>query len=202
MAGSKKKTDESTKNKRSKKIEELIVDDNEVSDKKSSKYKDKKNKKLTNEEDELSDLDLDDNDLAEPETNDDNDAIIDNSKIKKNERILIDPKTQIGKLRPDEILSYLIQLGGETLNPQLKYGALNLLRQLSGKRRNNQMNSGSKRGGNYQPRNNFSRNQNHYYNSYNERQNRTFNERQNTFNNDRQRNTYNQDIYKDYDKKN
>jgi hypothetical protein len=47
----------------------------------------------------------------------------------------INPRTPIGDLKIEDVLGFLIQTGAQTLNPQLKYGALNLLQQLTGRRR-------------------------------------------------------------------
>lgn len=142
--GSGKKNLESKKYKRNEEeeeenIEDEIINEDEGNTKKSSKKKsskiekNKKNKKNENEdEDELSDLDVEDENNAESINNDE---IVSTYKPEKAPIKFIDPKTPIGALKTDDVLSYLIQVGTDTLNPQLKFGALNLLRQLTGKRR-------------------------------------------------------------------
>jgi len=50
-------------------------------------------------------------------------------------RRIVDPKTPIGQLNIEDILTHLIKVGSDTLNPQLKYGAINLINQLTGRRR-------------------------------------------------------------------
>lgn len=95
--------------------------------------------------DELSELDIKDEDVTIE--SDDNDEIISshamsqitplNTEINRQENISgkkIDPDTPIGSLKTIEIINYLIQVGTETLNPQLKSGAISLLRQLTGRR--------------------------------------------------------------------
>ena len=47
----------------------------------------------------------------------------------------VNPKTPIGSLNIEDILNYLIQEGNRAYNPQLKFGATNLLRQLTGRMR-------------------------------------------------------------------
>lgn len=146
---------ESNKKKKSKDVEDseesedILEEEEEDTPKKSKKSSktDKKKKKETTDEDELSDLDVDEedgNDTA-PDSGD-NDEIV-SSKPKRVEKPIkkIDPDIAIGSLKTDEILSFLIEKGHETLNPNLKYGALNLLKELTGKRRRQQY--GSKRGG-------------------------------------------------------
>jgi hypothetical protein len=111
-----------------------------------------------NTDDELSDIELNEEEV--PIESDDNDEIatsystnqILSTYVEKNRLEnsfgsgkKIDPNTPIGSLKTVEIISYLIQVGTETLNPQLKSGALNLLRQLSGRRPYPLY--GSKRGG-------------------------------------------------------
>ena len=50
-------------------------------------------------------------------------------------RVNVNPAIAIGKLGIPDILNHLINVGTDTLNPQLKYGAINLLNQLTGKAR-------------------------------------------------------------------
>jgi len=53
----------------------------------------------------------------------------------KSQHKMIDATIPIGQLKTDEILSYLIQIGKRDLNPKLQSGALNLLKELTGRRR-------------------------------------------------------------------
>jgi len=165
-----KQIDEPESKRRTKKSKEEetdnVIEEEQIikKDKKNaSKIKGKKYKKTSEadaEEDELSDLDLEEEDQTN-NNNETNDEIIDSSKNNQlRERKIIDPKSQIGKLKPDEILSYLVQLGADTLNPQLKWGSLNLLKQLTGKRIYRPPLYGSKRNG---PGNNFRDNNNNNY---------------------------------------
>lgn len=129
--------------------------------KKKNLDKEKKNKKKVKEDDsEISDIDLDENEVNEHqsnETNDNDDSSkqnedeYENGNQHKIEQLYedVDPKSRLCDLRPDKILSYLIKLGNDTLNPQLKFGALNLLKTLQGRRRRRTA-YGSKRGGGYQ----------------------------------------------------
>ncbi len=121
------------------------------SSKSSRSSKTKKSKKTDNntgdagedEEDELSDLDVHDDDMP-AETNDQDEIVT--FKPERPPIKIIDPKSQIGKLKPEEILNYLIQYGTENTNPTLKVGAIILLKKITGKyRRPN--NNGSKRNG-------------------------------------------------------
>ena len=153
-----KKTQESSKRKTKKVVddedfeEEIVNDDEEQEElpkKKSSKKPaaksktPKKNKKSDpDEEDDLSDLDVDDEDTPAIESAD-NDTVV-SQRHERTPPKIIDPKTPIGQLKTDDILSYLIQVGSDTLNPQLKYGALNLLKQLTGRVRRPQQQYGSK----------------------------------------------------------
>ena len=142
MAGSGRKKSESNK-KKVKKIEENDeVSDEEVQEegedeKKSKKTKkhSSKTKKVDDEDDELSDLDVEAEE-AVVESADQNDMVTSNQSNFNNKFRTIDPKSRLCDLKADAILNYLIQLGNDDLNPQLKYGALNLLKQLTGKRRN------------------------------------------------------------------
>lgn len=122
-------------------IEDEIIEEEieEKPKKKTSKSKSKKNKKV-DEEDELSDLDVGDEvdeDIESGMDGDDNDEIVSSGKAKsiKPEKKVIDPNTKIGSLKTDDILSYLIQIGTDTLNPRLRSGAINLLKELKGRRR-------------------------------------------------------------------
>lgn len=151
----KKDTSKDSKKKKSKDIIEEEVEEEEDEDlleeepvkksKKNSKVDKKKSKKEAapeESEDDLSDLDIED-DIAEGNDSGDNDEII-SHKSRKNEKERqpikkIDPETPIGSLKIDEILSFLIQKGDESLNPQLKFGSLNLLKELTGKKRRGQM---------------------------------------------------------------
>jgi hypothetical protein len=105
-----------------------------------------------NDEDDLSDLDVNEDDNTPIETAE-NDTIIQNNE--KPPRKIIDPKTPIGQLSIQDGLSYYIQLGEESCNPQLKYGALNLLKQLTGKQRRYPPRYGSKSNRNFNPRGGF-----------------------------------------------
>lgn len=150
-----------TKNKKGKyheeddSIDDIIEEDEleEATPKKASKKSKKSSKgkkKQEEEEDELSEIEVDDEDNAEDEDNvpvetADNDQVVSTQKqktpIKK-----IDPKIPVGELKANEILSYLIQLGDDNLNPTLKRGALNLLLELTGRRRRHPMSQGQMRG--------------------------------------------------------
>lgn len=115
------------------------------------------------EEDELSDLPIDDID-APVETNDQDEVI-----TSKNDKLpykIIDPKTQIGKLKPVEILDYLIQYGSENTNQTLRIGAILLKKKITGKYRRPNHGSKSNRGGpprGFQPRGNYNTGYNSNY---------------------------------------
>ena len=116
---------------------------------KEKKSKSKKSK-IPQDEDEISgdSIELDDVDIEDIE--DDGNDDMGNSKGKPSYKV-IDPETPIGELSIDEILSYLINLGKESLNPGLKMGALNLLRNLKGNKKPNN----NYRGNYYRDRGNF-----------------------------------------------
>lgn len=124
--------------------DEIIEDSPKRTRKSSSKSKGKKVKKVKEEEDNLSEIDID-----EEENQDDgeeNDEVV-NSKPNRPERKRIDGENPLNTYKTDEILSYLIQMGIDTMNPGLKTGALDLLNTLKGRRRRFTPNYGSKRGG-------------------------------------------------------
>ena len=81
------------------------------------------------EDDELSDLEV-----GETDENAQDEAFT-SRPHQKTPRKVIDPETPIGEVKTDDILSYLIQRGADSLNPQLKQGALDLLHRLTGRRR-------------------------------------------------------------------
>ncbi len=199
MAGSGRKKSELSK-KKVKKVEDDLeeVSDEEVQEeedeKKSKKSKNQKNKtkKVDDEDEELSDLEVEAED-AVVESTDQNDMITSNQSNFNNKFKTIDPKSRLCDLKADAILNYLVQLGNNDLNPQLKYGALNLLRQLTGtgKRRNHPQMYG---------------NQPHGYNNHNYNQNqRPFDPQRNNAGRGRQmhhkqnmpKNPMNGDIYQD-----
>ena len=141
---SKKSKNTTVRGRKTKKVEEEPIIDNSdekkeelIDNKKKTRkpVKNTRNKKLENndEEDELSELELDDENP--PIETGDNDNVITTQKTEKTIK-QIDPKIPIGNLKTDEIISYLIQSGKKTLNPILTDGALRLLRQLTGKQRN------------------------------------------------------------------
>ncbi|BCS83363.1 hypothetical protein QLL95_gp0760 [Cotonvirus japonicus] len=116
--------------------------------KRQSNKKDKKSKKSESEDDEdkLSDLDVEGIEVDDdPIETSENDEIIKTPKKNNYVKIKIDPSTPIGELKVDEVLLYLQDKGEQTLNPQLKHGARNLLNQLLGRNPNRRF--GSKRGG-------------------------------------------------------
>lgn len=121
-----------------------IIEEDEPVKKKSSRKSSKSKKEVveSSSEDDLSDLDINESDAPPRETHD-NDVVV-NSRRDKQPVKIIDPETPIGELKTDEILNYLINEGDKTLNPQLKFGALKLLKQLTGKWRSS--NYTSKRG--------------------------------------------------------
>jgi len=81
------------------------------------------------DDDELSDLDVNDtDDNAQDES-------FTSRPIQRTPKKVIDPETPVGDLKTEDILSYLIQRGADSLNPQLKHGALDLLHRLTGRRR-------------------------------------------------------------------
>jgi hypothetical protein len=133
--------------------DEIIEEEEEETPKKSKKTvskpgKAKKGKKEESEnEDELSDLEVDEEDGNTIESTENDEVITAQRPPIK----IIDPKIPIGQLSIQDGLSYYVQVGTDTLNPQLKYGALNLLNQLTGRRRRPPQTFGSKRGG-YNPR--------------------------------------------------
>lgn len=137
---SKSKKEDLIKKSRGKKVkdEEENEEEDEIiqinkSVKRSGSKKSLSKKKKDDSEDELSDLELNDED--------------DNSGHVKNEKNAmfqkIDSSTPIEKLNINEILSYLYFKGEDSFNPKLKFGALNLMKDLTGKKRR----SGSKREG-------------------------------------------------------
>lgn len=154
-----------TNNKKKKQVEdeELEAEELEEEETKDSTKKNKKTIKQTKdkkkkadaeekedaEEDPLTDLDAEEIDeTAETGESGENDEVVSSHKQERPPVKVIDPKTPIGTLKTDDILTYLIQVGADTLNPQLKFGALNLLQQLTGRRRRTHPPSyGSKRGG-------------------------------------------------------
>ena len=141
-------------------LEEIIEDDEEEAPKKTKKKtaqksKGKSKKAESEEEDELSDIDDEEDDNSPLETNE-NDEVVTSNKPDRPPIKVVDPKTPIGKLKTDEILSYLIQQGTDSLNPQLKYGALNLLKQLTGRQRRPQPSFQTGGRGNFNPRGSFS----------------------------------------------
>lgn len=141
-ADNKKPAAKKTAGRKSKKIE--ILEEEEV------------NEEVDNEEspsptalddlDELSDLEIDDEDAAESSKNDM--VVRSNTKPQQNRRqhAIIDPTIPIGELSVRDGLSYYIQLGGNPNNPNptLKYGALNLLRRLEGRSGHSKTSRGSK----------------------------------------------------------
>ena len=147
-----KKTSESVskKSKKHEEVDEVDVDVDEVelvskkTSKKSSKDKSSK-KKPIEVEDDLSELDIDDDDDIPAHESAENDTVVQTVQKEREKpvRKTIDPKTPIGELSIQDGLNYYIQLGDQTCNPSLKYGALNLLKDLTGRRRPGQ-NYGSK----------------------------------------------------------
>lgn len=160
-----KKTDTTTK-KRNKKVdddeideidEDLIDDEIEEEEKKPKKSQKKpttKTKKTLSsikstkkvdddDEDYLSDLDVENEDGV-PESNSQDELM-----PPKRQHKVIDPKSRLCDLKPDAILSHLIKVGTDELNPQLKMGALELLRSLTGRqtRSRPQYNGNSYNGG-------------------------------------------------------
>lgn len=138
--------------KRSKKQDEVIEDDEiideadevgSVKNSKKSKSKSvpsKKSKERSRNDsedevdDELSDIEMED-ETPQNEGSENDEVVRTGPRSHSRPQKLIDPKSTIGDLKTEDILSYLIQVGDTTLNPQLKYGALNLLRDLTGKSR-------------------------------------------------------------------
>ncbi|AEQ32667.1 hypothetical protein [Acanthamoeba polyphaga mimivirus] len=131
-------------------VESVASDDEQLEEEKPSKRSSKKttkkkSKKSESEsEDDLSDIDVDAEDA--PIESSENDEII-ASKFKPVKEIKAD--APIGSLGIDDILTYLIQEGEKTLNPQLKHGARDLLNLLKGRGKNfrHAPRYGSKRGG-------------------------------------------------------
>ncbi|MEM3061961.1 MAG: hypothetical protein QW303_00245 [Nitrososphaerota archaeon] len=115
------KEDSKKKNKKIKEKDgdEVVEEDESVKSVKTPKKED---------EDELSDLEL-----VEEDSNQIEEGPLESQKNQPTK--VIDPKTPIGDLKTDDILTYLIQIGKDTLNPQLKFGAYDLLMQLTGRRR-------------------------------------------------------------------
>lgn len=179
MPRGKKPESSSSSSKKTKKVDvsdnELEAEDQTQVVKKKSLKKDKvikKSKKTDSDNeaneadqlDELSDLDLDDedgdgNDAPAIESGDNDTIVASGNRREKPQRKIIDPTTPIGDLSIQDGLSYYIQLGEELCNPQLRYGALDLLNRLTGKprrRRNfgSKTNYGSKSSRNNGPNNN------------------------------------------------
>ena len=70
----------------------------------------------------------------------------------------IDPDSSLDKLHTEDILHYLIQLGDDNCNQELKFGAINLLNRLTGKMEHSTPRYGSKRSDyNYRGRGYFQR---------------------------------------------
>ena len=125
--------------------DDLIDDD----DKKVKKSKVKPPKK--DDEDELSELELaeeDINQIEDPQNNKKKEDINpledfqNNDKRPKKE--VVNPKSPIGELSTSEILSFLIKRGEDQLNPRLRSVSLNLLLELTGRRRRPRNYGGSK----------------------------------------------------------
>jgi hypothetical protein len=122
-----------------------------ISNKKKTPTK-RKVKKVKDEseddEDELSDINIENENNVDEIINEDESIKKIDRQIKK-----IDPKTPIGELKIPEIFNYLINLGEENYNPRLRFGMINLLKELMGQKRhyNNHrfQHSGSKNNGTY-----------------------------------------------------
>jgi hypothetical protein len=115
-----------------------------------AKGKPKQSAPKDEEEDQLSDIDVNEEDEGSDEENNqsnqnnqnnqnnhneqdnDNDEVVP-SRPPRPERKMINPKTPIGDLAIDEVLSYLIQVAEKSLNPQLKFGCVGLIKQLTGR---------------------------------------------------------------------
>ena len=133
---SKKQTDEEES------VEEIMEDRKK---KKATKKKVRAEvESVEEQEDALSDIEFDDDKADQQQL----------APLKMKNYKTINPETAIGELKADEILNYLISLGEETLNPGLRFGALSLLKQLTGRRRRNPY--GSKRN-NFRPPPQYSR---------------------------------------------
>lgn len=141
-----KKEESSTKSSKKSRGKEDSVDNiddideilDEVKTKKSSKTH-KKTEKSVDSGDDVSDLE-DVGNASERETPQE----IDREDSGKTKHESIDPTTPIGKLSIKEILVYLMQKGEKEFNPNLRYGARNLLARLRPRNRRNN-NYGSKR---------------------------------------------------------
>jgi len=115
--------------------EDDVIEEEPTTTKKTAKKAPARKKKVAtdgdnDEVDDLSDLDVDE------EGPQDTDEVVPGSGGPPPHKE-INPRTPIGDLKIEDIFSYLIQKGNDTLNPQLKYGSLNLLQQLTGRRRRN-----------------------------------------------------------------
>lgn len=167
-----KKAQETSK-KRTKKMaeeeedEDEIIEEDEAPVKKNTRKQSTKNSKSkgkkkaeSEEEDELSDLQVDDDD----DTNEsgENEEVVMSHKREKQPIKKIDPKTAIGDLTVEDVLNYLVQKGIDNLNPTLKFGALELKGQLTGRRRRHPQTYGSKRN-NYGPNPRFNNNRGNQY---------------------------------------
>jgi hypothetical protein len=148
--------DEETPKKKSAKKASMVTS---KTSKKGKKPEIKEDIKEADSEDDLSDLDVDDEDTLDdndrPVESAENDTVVSSQKHERPPRKIIDPKTPIGQLSIQDGLNYYIQLGEESCNPQLKFGALNLLKQLTGRRRRYPPTFGSKTNRNFNPRGGF-----------------------------------------------
>ena len=143
------KKDDIPKKSKSRKTEEIEDEDGdeefeiEIPSKKDKKSKLSKKKSKNDDEDELSDLDVDDQDIVKSSP----------PKAEKHTFKEVDPTTQIDKLTVGEICAYLFFKGEKEFNPKLKFGALNLFKDLTGKKKKHpaprQYGAGPNRGGNY-----------------------------------------------------
>ena len=81
-------------------------------------------------EDELSDIDVNDDTTAA--TNNVQKSKPSTKHNKPNQNYDVDSACPIGELKVTDILNYLVQKGIETSNPVLKYGAINLKKEING----------------------------------------------------------------------
>lgn len=146
MPRSKQSVDSKKKNKKHEEYEE------EEQKKTKRNSRNKKKETESEEEDVLSDIDVEEDDMPAVES-DENDNIVSHRKQVFHKEI--DPNTPIGELRADDILSFLIEMGKRDLNPQLKFGALNLLKTLKGNKRHPNRHYGSKGPSNNYNHNNY-----------------------------------------------
>lgn len=134
-------------------VDEILAE-SETVPKKTRKVQKKVKEPSEDEISEINEFDnLDSDEEEEPPVveSSDNDSVVKQKPRQPFKKNLVDPTTPIGELSIVDGLRYYIQLGESSCNPQLRQGALNLLRQLTGRYNNRRRyQNGSKTNRNYQ----------------------------------------------------